>query len=288
MTAAKIVLLCLAMGFMYSCSHVTPSQARKMPLIKVLHDGEIEKIALEKYVALVLAGEVHHSWPMEALKAQAIAARTYALLRMKERKNNDYHVQNSVMDQVLKKSTHNNFITAARETAGLVLSIGDVLAESSFHSTCGGHTTDSKSVWGRSYAHLPGSKCGFCQKSPSYDWAVEIPLADVENKFMQKINKIDIVNLSPDGRADLIELIGNKKQTIRGHEFRMTLGAMKVKSTLIRDLSIEGDKVKVKGNGFGHGVGMCQYGAMGMAKSGKNYKNILSHYYPGTSVKRIY
>lgn len=284
----KIVMVAVAMGLFSSCSHITPTQARKMPLIKVLHDGEIEKVALEKYVASVLAGEVNQSWPHESLKAQAIAARTFAVLRMKERKNNTYHVQNSVMDQVFKKRPSEVFIKAARETAGLVLGINGHLAETSFHSTCGGKTTDSKSVWGRSYPHLGGHECGFCKSSPTYSWRTEITLADVENKFSQKIDTISIVSHTKDGRAGTIEMVGDKKHKISGHEFRMALGAMKVKSTLIKEISVANGKLIIAGQGFGHGVGMCQYGAMGMAKAGKNFRDILSHYYPGTSLKRIY
>jgi stage II sporulation protein D len=287
-TNVKLFVLLMAMGLLSSCSHITPARVRKMPLIKVLHDGAVEKVALEKYVASVLAGEVHHSWPLESLKAQAIAARTFALLRMQERRNNDYHVQNSVMDQVLKKKPNEIFVRAARESAGLVLSLDGRLAETSFHSTCGGKTTDSKSVWGRSYPHLTGNECGYCKASPTYTWRAELPLADVENKFSQKISGIKILRSTKDGRVDLIELSGSKTQKISGHEFRMAIGAMKVKSTFIKELTIDDGKVKISGQGFGHGVGMCQYGALGMGKAGKTYQEILSHYYPGTSIKRIY
>lgn len=271
-----------------ACSHIVPAQVKKMPMIKVLHKGTIENVALEKYVASVLAGEVNPSWPIESLKAQAIAARTFALRRKAERKNNDYHVQNSVMDQVFKSKPMEIFIVAARETAGLVLTANGHLAETSFHSTCGGKTADAKSVWGRGYSHLHGGECGYCQASPTYNWSVELKLSDVESKFSQEITGIKILSRTKDGRVDMIELSGSKKQKLSGHEFRMALGAMKVKSTMINELKLEGDKVMIIGRGFGHGVGMCQYGALGMAKAGRSYQEILSHYYPGTKIKRLY
>lgn len=288
MTKLLHFILMMALWFLSGCSHMTEARVRKMPLIKVLHNGAIEKVALEKYVASVLAGEVHHSWPLESLKAQAIAARTFALLRMQERKNNDFHVQNSVMDQVFKKKPDEIFIRAARESAGLVLTLNDKLAETSFHSTCGGVTTDSKSVWGRSYPHLVSHECGYCTKSPTYNWKIEIPLSDVENKLSQKIHALKVISRTKDGRADLIEILGSTPQKLSGHELRMALGPMKIKSTLINDIALEDGLVKISGQGFGHGVGMCQYGALGMAKAGKSFREILSYYYPGTKLKRIY
>ncbi|HXW52637.1 MAG TPA: SpoIID/LytB domain-containing protein [Myxococcota bacterium] len=288
----KNILFCslpLVLVISSGCSHMVPAQVKKMPMIRVLHKESVENISLEKYVASVLAGEVHHSWPMETLKAQAIAARTFALLRMKERKNNDYHVQNSFIDQVLKTKPHEILVSAARDTAGLVLSINGRLAETSFHSTCGGVTADAKKVWGRSYPHLHGGACGYCKSSPTFKWETELDLSDIENKFSQKIDAIKIVSQSKDGRADVIELVGeDKKQKVSGHEFRMALGAMKVKSTLIKSLKLDGTKVKIHGGGFGHGVGMCQYGALGMGKDNKTFQEILRHYYPGTEIKRLY
>lgn len=265
-----------------------PAQVRSMPLIKVLHKGNIETIPLEKYVASVLAGEVHHSWPMEALKAQAIAARTYAMLRMKDRKANSYHVQNSVSDQVFKSKPSEIFIKAALETSGVVLTVDKDLAETSFHSTCGGKTANAKSVWGRGYRHLEGGNCGYCAASPTYTWETDISLSDVEKKFGQSINRIKIISRTKDGRVDAMQLAGSKKQSITGHEFRMAISPMKVKSTLITSISLDENRIHIKGGGFGHGVGMCQYGALGMAKAGKNYRDILRHYYPGTELKRFY
>lgn len=284
----KLLLLMIVMMIGSSCAHITPKAAQKMPLILVLDNGDIKRIALEKYVASVLAGEVHVSWPIESLKAQAIAARTFAILRMRERKNKSYHVKNSVLDQVYKKDPQDIFIKAAKETAGIVLTIGGKIAESSFHSTCGGKTTDSKNVWGRSYPHLLGGNCGFCQNSPTYNWHSEISLAEAENKLSKNIKNITILSSSKDGRAETIAISGNEKHLLSGHQFRMKLGAMRVKSTLITNISIKDNKVLIDGHGFGHGVGMCQYGAMSMAKLGKKYQEILAYYYPGTILNRIY
>lgn len=291
MPMIRFFVVNLSVFFMVSlvgCSHIVPTPARTMPLIKVLHKGKIESVPLERYVASVLAGEVHTSWPLEALKAQAVASRTFAIKRMRERQNQDYHIQSSVMDQVYKRKTTDNFMNAVKETAGIVVSANGELAETSFHSTCGGRTTDARSVWGRSYPYLQGGICGYCEASPTYSWSTEIPLGDIATKFGQKVSTITIKSRTPDGRTDMLLLSGSKKQTISGHELRMALGPMRVKSTMFSDIKVDGSRVKISGHGFGHGVGMCQYGALGMAKANKNYQQILKHYYPGTNLKRLY
>ncbi|HXW60467.1 MAG TPA: SpoIID/LytB domain-containing protein, partial [Myxococcota bacterium] len=145
------VFLFLSLLGLSGCSLKLNRTVNDAPIIRVSHDGKINSMDLESYVASVLAGEVHSSWPEEALKAQAIAARTFALLRMKERKDQAFHVQNSVVDQVYKENASASLKQATRATFGLVLTYGNSLAETSFHSTCGGKTTNSENVWGRSY-----------------------------------------------------------------------------------------------------------------------------------------
>jgi stage II sporulation protein D len=265
-----------------------PAQARKMPMIKVLHQGKIEKLSLERYVASVLAGEVHASWPLEALKAQAIASRTFALRRMMSRQEQTYHIQSSVMDQVYKKQITEIFVKAVRESAGVVLMANNDFAETSFHSTCGGATTDAKSVWGRAYPYLVSQSCGFCKTSPTYIWSFDLPLSDLKAKFGVEPTQVRIASRTRDGRAAIIELGGKQKKTLSGHDFRMALGPMKVKSTLIKDITILGSHVKINGQGFGHGVGLCQFGARGMALAGETSEKILHHYYPGTTLKKLY
>lgn len=282
------VLLLIFLPLLGACSLKLTRAVNKAPTIKVSHEGKIISLDLENYVACVLAGEVSASWPKEALKAQAVAARTFALLRMKERKNQAFHVQNSVLDQVFKTNPAPSFREAALATFGVVLTQGQKLAETSFHSTCGGKTTDSQSVWGRSYPHLHSVACDFCRASKTYAWEENIPLADFEAKFKQKIDEITVLTRSIDGRALTVELSGNKTRRLSGHELRMAMGAMKIKSTLIHEIAIKGSKVNIKGNGFGHGVGLCQYGALGMAKAGKPFRDILAYYYPGTKTHAMY
>ena len=271
------------------CSHKVNRIVHQVPSIRVQHKGQIRTVDLESYVASVLAGEVSPTWPQAALQAQAIAARTFAILRMRERKNQPFHVQSSVMDQVYKEHNIKAFTDAARATAGQVLFFQDRLAETSFHSTCGGQTTDSHSIWGRPYQHLKGVTCNNCKSSNTYEWKEQIALKDIEAKLKQKISDIKIGSRSRDGRVQTVEILnGNKQTRMSGHELRMTLGPMRMKSTLLKEIKILKDKLFIAGRGFGHGVGMCQYGALGLAKKGKRYQDILAYYYPGTELKYLY
>lgn len=272
-----------------SCSHKVNRVVHQVPSIRVQHQGNIITVDLESYVASVLAGEVSPSWPKSALEAQAVAARTFAILRMRERKNQPFHVQSSVMDQVYKNHKVKAFTEAAKATSGQVLFYENRLAETSFHSTCGGKTTDSYSIWGRPYQHLKGVSCDNCKASNTYSWQESISLGEIENKLKQKVSEIKISSRSPDGRAQTLEILGAASPLrMSGHEFRMMLGPMKMKSTFLSSIKVIKDKLQIAGKGFGHGVGMCQYGALGMAKKGKRYQEILAYYYPGTYLKNLY
>lgn len=283
-----VLLVTALTTYLLACTAVLPTTIRTIPQIKVMDEKGIEEMVLEQYVASVLAGEVFSTWPIEALKAQAIAARTYALKRMKERQQSPFHVRNSVSDQVLRHEPDDIFLRAAKESMGLVVIINGSLAETSFHSTCGGKTTDSGSVWGYSHPHLRGGKCGFCELSPTYEWQESIPKKVVEKNLGQKISKIKIISRSNDGRVQGIKIFGSKNTFLQGKDFRKILGANHIKSTFLKEIKVFGSKILFIGKGFGHGVGMCQYGALGMAKDGRRFHEILSHYYPGTKLVKVY
>ncbi len=274
--------------FTSACSSKIARLTSAAPNIRIKHHGKIISVNLDKYVAAVLAGEVHESWPMEALKAQAIAARTFALVRMKERETRPFHTESSVMDQVFKHHTSKKLLDAARETQGIVLVYKGALAETSFHSTCGGRTTDSKSVWGRAYDYLKSVPCEYCSHSPTFRWKQSIGIGEIEEKLKQRVSGLRITSKGPDGRALKIALGGKGSKELSAQDLRMALGPMRVKSTMLTELTMEKNNLTIAGQGFGHGVGMCQYGALGMAKQGKNMRDILYHYYPGTTLSKLY
>jgi stage II sporulation protein D len=279
----KAFLIFLAL--LSSCSHIVPKAAQSIPLIKMSNKGQILTIPIESYVASVLAGEVSPSWPMEALKAQAIASRTFALKRMKDRKNKPFHVENSHIDQVFRHEPAAVFVEAVKETAGLVLAFNSEPIEASFHSTCGGHTANAKEVWGQSYSYLKGVPCTYCSISPSYKWSSKFKISELEKKLGQKISNIKILNKNSDERVKSLQLA---KNNISGHQFRTKIGPVKIRSTLITAIEKKAQNITIHGQGFGHGVGLCQYGALGMAKNGFLALGILAYYYPGTEIKKFY
>ena len=260
----------------------------KSPNIRVLKNNSIISLPLEKYVAHVLAGEVAHNWPIEALKAQAVAIRTYALKRMSENKNKNFDVKATIHDQVFKKNTHTIFIEVAKLTHALVLKHENSLVECSFHSTCVGHTASAQSVWGRNYSYLNSHTCGYCEKSPTYNWNTSIALSELSKKLGFSVKSVQIGQKNTDERVKNFIIKGEKTINLTGQDFRMKISPMAIKSTYITNLSIKNDQLHIGGHGFGHGVGMCQYGALGMAKAGKTFKEILSHYYPQTSLVKVY
>lgn len=284
----EITFLLLLIFFVTSCASIEKKGRTAAPSIRVQSGSEIRSLNLEDYVARVLAGEANPNWPLEMLKAQAIAARTFALLRMRERMNSDFHIRNSVNDQVLKNERHKSLREATESTRGLVLINGDVLAESSFHSTCGGHTARALDVWGRDYSHLRGVKCGYCTKSPNYLWTANLDLKLIDEKLGQKITELSIASRFADGRVKDFRLNSSKPSTMNSNAFRLAIGPMQVKSTWITSFDKQKKKIIIKGQGFGHGVGMCQYGAKEMAQKGKSFKEILIYYYPSTEIKKLY
>lgn len=285
----KNAFLILIVFFLYvSCSKNIRRIATVEPIIRVKFNNQILKVPLEQYVSQVLAGEVSKNWPHEALKAQAIAARTFALKRMKEKIDASFHVSSTVLDQVFHHKSFEPFIKATNDTRGLVAILGQEIAETSFHSTCGGHTADAKAVWGTKHEHLQGISCPYCKNSPTFQWQAQVSRKKLFDIFKEPIKSIKLLERGPDGRVGKIMLNNKKSMIISAHKFRMKLGHMIIKSTNISKVSFEKDMAIFLGYGFGHGVGMCQYGAMAMAKEGHSAQEIISYYYPGTKIKRAY
>ena len=275
----------------------TEDKTKKMYIkVNQTSKNKIIKIDLEEYVKGVIAGEMPVSFNLEALKAQAVAARTYALRRINE--NNTYDVVDTVMNQVyldddtLKTNWGTNYnkyiekVKKAQEmTKGEYVDYKGTYADTLFFSTSTGSTENSEEIFGTKVAYL--------QSVSSY-WDEETsPVYKEKNvftrdKFCKKLNitgctliNINILNETTTGRIKNL-IINNKKFT--GTDVAYLLG---IKSNYF-DIYIENDSVVVETKGFGHGVGMSQYGAEGMANNGYTYKEILEHYYQGTTIKNLY
>ena len=263
--------------------------------VKRLKENKIEKIPLEEYIVGVLAGEMPIDFELEALKAQAVASRSYALKRI-EYNNTEYDVVDTILNQVyldndyLKKAWGINYVkninklrTAVNETIDEYLEYNNEIADAMFFSTSNGYTEDSINIFNFNCNYLKSVDSHWDKQSPTYKDTKIINLTEFYKKLNMPYNKnlnIEITKKSKTGRILTLK-INNK--AFKGTEIYDKLG---LKST---DFTIELDyqKVLITTLGYGHGVGMSQYGALGMAKEGYSYQEILSHYYQNTNLKKL-
>ena len=248
-----------------------------------------EQPDLEDYLQGVLPYEMSHSWPQEALKAQAVAARTFTLKTLENTKNKNFDLYNDVRSQMYRGTVkiYDSVKKAVQETRGEVLKYKGASFYTYYHANCGGHTNGNEH--GENIKPLNGAKCGYCKGANSYTWAKTLPKESVNNYLKKnnikgEIKKIKIGRTQAGGRAATLILATTKQQKeVSCPAFRMAVG-----STVLRSCHItKADGLKLQGRGYGHGKGLCQEGAKGMALQGKNYKDILGLYYPGAKIEKI-
>lgn len=269
-------------------------------------------MGLEQYVKGVLAAEMPAEFEIEALKAQAIAARTYAVKQMPSFGGKglaehpgadvsaDFRQGQAWLDEAKLterwgKENYQKYwkkiSMAVDETRGQIAVYQDEPIQAVFHSTSGERTASAKEVWGVDYPYLASVPCTWDQKSPRYSDTKEFALTELEQRLGADAGVIpaaqggggltDILGLTTSGRVDKVR-IGSK--ILSGIALREKLELRSANFTIER----KADKVVFKTTGYGHGVGLCQYGANGMAKEGKDYRKILTYYYTGISLKNIY
>ncbi|MDH5717621.1 MAG: SpoIID/LytB domain-containing protein [Spirochaetia bacterium] len=247
----------------------------------------INLISEEEYLISVVGHEMNASWPLETLKAQTVVARTYLYQRMRENKDKIFDIDGTTKHQVYGGKIENdeNLREAILKTSREVVMFSGDLAEVFFHSACGGHTEDAKEVWEKSFAYLTGKKTGFCKDSPEYSWKKSIPINRLEKMFgVKQITSVKIQKKTTSGRAESIALFsGSASKIVKADIFREKLD---VKSTFF-DLKIISSNLEFTGKGYGHGVGLCQWGSRKMVENKKaSYKQIIYFYFPGTVVSR--
>lgn len=246
----------------------------------------VNELPLEEYVKDVVASEVNPDWEIEALKAQAVISRTYALYQKQLNGNNIYHIASSVIHQLYKgNNSHARAAQAVEDTRGEVLTYNGQIIEALYHSTSCGTTENPEEVFGKSCPYLKPVKTD-CEISPYSMWERNIKLAEIEKSLnTSDIKTINIKSYTSTKRVKQLELITDKGNfTINATDFRKNLGWNKVPSTNF-SINQNGDSILLTGNGYGHGVGLCQWCALKLAREGKNYKEILSFYYPGTTIQ---
>lgn len=265
--------------------------------VKRLSNDKIETIPLEKYIVGVLAGEMPVYFELEALKAQAVASRSYALKRIEYNKDLDYDVVDSVLNQVyldddyLKKAWGNNYInninklrTAVNQTIDEYMEYDGEIIDALFFSTSNGYTEDCNLVFNLDLPYLKSVKSDWDKNTSSvFNSSTSFSLQEFYDKLGLKYSdslKIDILKRSETNR--IISLKINEVE-VNARDMYDKLG---LKSTDF-DISQVGSNVIINTKGYGHGVGMSQYGAEGMAKEGFKYDEILKHYYTDIKINKI-
>jgi stage II sporulation protein D len=246
----------------------------------------INELPLEEYVENVVASEVGANWDIEALKAQAVISRTYAVYRKLASGGPRYDLTSSVLHQVYKGSNPPIQISyAVRETTGEILTYEGNPIEALYHSTSGGRTENSEEVFGKSYPYLKSVESN-CELSPYWVWERKIPKEEIEKALnMKNIKGVAIHSYTSTGRAKELLVEKESDQTVfKATEFRKLLGWSRLPSTNFT-VKVNGNSITFEGKGYGHGVGLCQWSALQMAREGKNYKEILSFFYPGTEIQ---
>lgn len=256
----------------------------------------VDELPLEDYLVGLINCEISSQWPMETIKAQAVIARSYALFQMEARKNALYHLESTVMDQVYDGCDIEDSRAArgVRDTAGEILTFDDKVIQAFYHSNCGGHTEASENVWGAPLPYLQGVDCKYCLTGGAGKWEHAVQLKKLESLLRNGgIQVFGLRNVKPgrrnkSGRLDELTLLSAKgSMTITAVNFRKAIGYSIIKSTSF-DVKLIGDELFFSGAGYGHGVGLCQWGAKQRAEDGFNYREILSYYYPGTRLKKIF
>lgn len=252
----------------------------------------INLVDMEGYLRGVVPGEMYTNWPEAALQAQAVAARTYALARMRARADRDYDLVSTTADQRYagldaEKGTTDAAVLA---TAALALYHRGWPFAAYYHSCCGGHTADPLSALGDPRSPIQPVPCTYCEDSREFEWTQRIPRQETLAKLgVEGATGIQIAQRSPDGRVTQVDVRRGDEPPVSmtGAAFRQRVGGMVVRSTLFR-VRRDGDRYVFQGRGFGHGVGMCQWGARGMAEAGNDFRQILEAYYPGAELRSAY
>ncbi len=262
----------------------------------------INELGLEPYLYGVLYHEISQKWPMETIRAQAIASRTFALYQMQMNKDKDYDVTSDIYSQMYGGATSEKARTtkAVNMTKGQVLTYKGKIFPAYFHATCGGHTEDAAQLWSIDLEPLKGVVCNFCQESPHLKWEKVISFPEIRDMLkaaglpagqagveVKEVKSLTISERDASGRVSKIVIATDDKDIIMsGKDFRMLVGPNIIRSTNFTTQTLF-DMVQFSGLGWGHGVGLCQWGAYGMGKKGYDLKAIINQYYPGAEISNI-
>ena len=259
------------------------------------------RMALEDYVAGVVDAEASIEDEPEAIKALAIAARTFALKNLGRHKNDGYDFCSTTHCQRFAGTEARPALAnAVKATLGLVL-LDDQqqLIDAYFSASCGGVTANIKTLWGvDGPEYLRGVQDDYCNSGAHYRWTDVIASNQLANALRsdprtdvgQTIRDLSVTRYDETGRAELVSIVGDRARTISGWEFKLIVGralGWNVLKSSRFSVSRSGSKFVFRGGGFGHGLGLCQEGSHAMAQRGLSFQQILAHYFPGTTVGSV-
>ena len=255
----------------------------------------VNTVDLKTYIASVIGSEMDFENP-EALKAQAVVSRTYALWSVQRSPYREFDLRDHELNQVYFGNIQHKprYAAAAEATRGEILTWSNRLILAVFSSTCGGSTADNVTVWGgNDHPYLTSQEdAQACSLSPHFNWTYSMQ----RDEFRENINQyygFDFVDKQierdPSGRVQKVMLTSSADDTLTftGNEFRLFInrhaGPLAIRSTKY-EWAQENDRIIFNGKGLGHGVGLCQWGALGLAQAGWVYKDILTFYFNGTKI----
>ena len=248
----------------------------------------VNHVDLDQYLYSVLGAEMSADWPLEALKAQAVAARTYALYKKATGATDTYDVGDTTKWQVYKgvESEAQSTQEASNDTVGEVMTYGGKAILAVFHSASGGHTENVEDIWtGEALPYLRGVP-DYDMGTPDYQWTKTFSAGEIGRRIggVGAVNSMTAERTTPNGRIITMLVRGSAgSKRVSGADLRKVL---ELRSTLFT-VSKTGGSFQLDGRGFGHGLGLSQWGAHNLAQQGTNYQQILSHYYQNVSLSKM-
>ncbi|MGM9849819.1 MAG: stage II sporulation protein D [Bacilli bacterium] len=255
-------------------------------------DGRVVSLELEDYVTGVVGAEMPALFNSEALKAQAVIARTYALKAnsmgrtLSDNESTQSYKDNGDLAGIWGSnysSYYSKIKDAVNSTKGIYLTYNGNYIEAVYHSTSNGKTEDSSNVWGNSFPYLVSVDSVYDNSNPSFSISKSFSYSDISSKLGINVSsntEFNILGYTSGGRVSSISVDGHE---FSGVSFRSMLGLRSADFDIVKNDEV----VVITTRGYGHGVGMSQYGANGMGKAGYSYSDILLHYYPGVSIEQL-
>jgi len=262
----------------------------------------IDEVGIEEYLHGVLPKEMSPDWPLEALMAQAIVSRTFALNNLGKFSASGYDLSDGTRSQLYTglDVESDRVRQAVRGTTGLVLTYRGRRFPVFFHSCCGGRTTDPSAVWGapggirESKPPMRGVGSRFCKDSPQYRWTAYFTEFDILSALARHGVLATRLTGVKDGETDrsgrsqqLLLKLDGRWRSISAQDFRLWLGAQEFKSTYLRSIRRRRKGFEFEGLGYGHGAGLCQWCARAMAEQGLDHRRILSSFFPKSELRRM-